>query len=73
MGNADAVTVVSEDVPLADAWATALANEIKRCEDIDRVMDKVKKIPEILGCMAIMGEKMGVRGDFELKLLSWDP
>jgi len=69
-GKADAVTVVCNDVPLADAWATALANEVQGPEDIGRVMDKVHTIPEILACVVIAGERMGIRGGFEIKLLS---
>jgi ApbE superfamily uncharacterized protein (UPF0280 family) len=69
-GKADAVTVVSDSVPMADAWATALANRVMGPEDIESVMDQVSEIPEILSCVVIAGEKIGIRGRFEVKLLS---
>ena len=69
-GKADAVTVVCNDVPLADAWATALANGVQGPEDIDRVLERVHTIPEILACVVIAGERMGIRGEFEIKPLS---
>ncbi len=70
MGIADAVTVVSDTVPLADSWATALANEVKGPEDIEPVLDRVNEIPDILACIVIAGERMGIRGKFEIKLLT---
>jgi ApbE superfamily uncharacterized protein (UPF0280 family) len=70
MGKADAVTVVSESTPMADAWATALANQVKDRDDIEPVLEKVAEIQEILACVVIVGEQMGIRGAFEVKLLS---
>jgi uncharacterized protein len=69
-GKADAVTVVSRSTPLADAWATALANDIERAQDIEALLEKVAEIPEILACVVIAGGQMGIRGAFETKLLT---
>ena len=69
-GKADAVTVIGESTPLADAWATALANEVKSAEDIEKNLDRVQLIPEILGCAIIAEGQIGIRGAFEVKLLS---
>lgn len=69
-GRADAVTIIAESAPLADSWATALANLIKTAADIDKVMDLVSANPEIRGCAVIAEERVGVRGSFELKLLN---
>ncbi len=69
-GMADAVTVIAESAPLADAWATALANCVSVPGDIEAVLDRVSGIPEILGCAVILGDRIGVRGQFEVKLLS---
>ena len=69
-GRADAVTVIAKSTPLADAWATALANEVKSEEDIENTLERVQEIPEILGCAIIAGGQIGVRGAFEVKLLS---
>jgi ApbE superfamily uncharacterized protein (UPF0280 family) len=69
-GKADAVTVIGESTPLADAWATALANEVKNANDIELTLDRVQQIPEILGCAIIVEGQIGIRGAFEVKLLS---
>ena len=69
-GKADAVTVIGESTPLADAWATALANEVKNAEDIEKLLDRAHLIPEILGCAIIAEGQIGIRGEFEVKLLS---
>ena len=70
MGKADALTIVSRDAPLADAWATALANQVKGREDILPLLEWVAEIPEILLCVVIAGGEMGIRGEIETKLLS---
>jgi hypothetical protein len=69
-GSADAVTVVSPSVPLADAWATALANRIGSPDDIGPVLEEAGSVEAIRGCAVLAGGKIGVRGDFELKLLN---
>lgn len=52
-GIADAVTIFSHDVALADAWATAVCNEIR---PTDRsVLDRVNPA-EVSGIFAIMGD-----------------
>jgi uncharacterized protein len=68
-GRADAVTVISKDVLLADALATALGNEVRSPDDIQKVLDQSGKFPEILSLVIICGDKVGVRGKFEIKLL----
>jgi hypothetical protein len=69
-GKADAVTIVAQSTPLADAWATALANEVEGRRDIEPLLERVEEIPEILACVVIAGEALGVRGAFETKLLT---
>jgi ApbE superfamily uncharacterized protein (UPF0280 family) len=68
-GRADAVTVISHSAPMADAWATALANQIFHAGDIEKVMDRVARQPEVLACAAIVDDRIGIRGDFEVKTL----
>jgi uncharacterized protein len=52
-GIADAVTIFSHDVALADAWATSVCNRIR--PDDQTVLDKI--IPdEVIGVFAIMEE-----------------
>lgn len=69
-GCADGVTVISESAPLADAWATALANRVTGAGEIEPVLDLAGQIPEILGCAVIVEEQIGIRGQFELKILT---
>lgn len=68
-GKADAVTVISPSAPLADAWATAMANQVQNAADIERVLESVAGIPEILGCAIIVDNQIGIRGEIEVKLL----
>jgi hypothetical protein len=75
LGIADAVTVFSPDVALADAWATGVCNEIR--PDDRSVLDRVD--PDVVrGVFAIMGDvvvKWGhlpplVRADVGERLIS---
>ena len=52
-GIADAVTIFSYDVALADAWATAVCNEIRPSDR--SVLDRVNP-REVSGIFAIMGD-----------------
>ena len=69
-GKADSVTVVSPSAPLADAWATSLANRVSCAADMEATLESVAGIPEILGCAVIVDEQIGFRGELELKMLS---
>jgi len=69
-GIADAVTVIAESTPLADAWATSLANLVHSVADIEPVLDKLSGIPEILGCAIILNDRIGIRGQFQVQPLS---
>jgi ApbE superfamily uncharacterized protein (UPF0280 family) len=52
-GTADAVTIFSHDVALADAWATSVCNQIR--PDDQTVLDRINPV-EVIGVFAIMGE-----------------
>ncbi len=65
-GKADAVTVISEDIPLADAVATALGNRIKKTEDVEKGLDWVRNIKGILGTLIIIDDQLGAWGELEL-------
>ncbi len=52
-GMADAVTVFSSDVALADAWATSVCNQIRPTDQ--SVLDRIDP-SEVLGVFALMGE-----------------
>lgn len=65
-GKADAVTVISEDIPLADAVATALGNRIKKPEDVEKGLEWVRRIRGILGTLIIIDDQLGAWGEIEL-------
>lgn len=69
-GLADAVTVVGPSAPLADSWATAIANRVRNVDDLNRELEAVDKVPEILACAIVVDKQIGIRGELQVKLLS---
>jgi len=65
-GEADAVMVACEDAALADAWATSLANRVRTAADIAPTLELAGSRPEILSCVIVVGDRMGVCGRLEL-------
>ncbi|MEN8118455.1 MAG: UPF0280 family protein [Bacteroidota bacterium] len=68
-GKADAVVVVCEDILLADALATALGNKVKSPNDVEKVIKQSGKYPEILSLLIICEDKIGVKGENEIRIL----
>ncbi len=69
-GKADAVAVVCKNVLLADALATAIGNEVKHPDNIEKALEFAEKFPEILSVIIICNDKVGIRGTYEIKLLN---
>ncbi len=69
-GNADAVCVVSASCALADAAATAIANHVKRPDDINAAVMRARTISEVLGVIVIVDDKMGMWGQVELTTMT---
>ncbi|MEG0379654.1 MAG: UPF0280 family protein, partial [Eubacterium sp.] len=65
-GKADVATVISEDVYLADAAATALGNRVMTHMDIKEAINWAKKIDGIKGILIIVDNRMGAFGEIEL-------
>ncbi|GAU78609.1 UPF0280 family protein [Fusibacter sp. 3D3] len=65
-GNADAVVIVSEDVLLADAVATATGNKIKTKDYINEGIDFAKSIEGVKGIVIIVEDQIGLWGEIEL-------
>ncbi|OPY29299.1 MAG: hypothetical protein A4E28_00982 [Methanocella sp. PtaU1.Bin125] len=61
-GNADAALVISDDVPLADAAATALGNRITDAASLETAFDFLRTTPEVTGAIGIIGDKMATYG-----------
>jgi ApbE superfamily uncharacterized protein (UPF0280 family) len=68
-GKADAVCVISPSGALADAAATALGNRVQGKRDIERVLEEGRKISGVEGMVIIVGEALGVWGEYELVTL----
>ena len=62
-GKADAVTVISDSVLLADAVATAVGNIINTRKDIEKGLIYTQKIKGVKGVVIIKDDKIGLWGD----------
>jgi ApbE superfamily uncharacterized protein (UPF0280 family) len=68
-GKADAVVVICEDVLQADAYATAVGNMVKSPNDVEKVINQSEKYSEILSLLIICEDKIGIRGEYEIRFL----
>ena len=67
-GNADAVMVAAKNTALADAFATSIGNKIESADDINPTLELMKTRKTIKSLLIICENKMGITGDFELRL-----
>jgi len=65
-GQADAVVVLSQSAPLADAAATAIANLIKQPDDIPAGIELAESIDGLKGVLIIKDDKVGVWGEVKI-------
>jgi len=68
LGKADAVMIACRNTALADAFATGFGNLVQSQEDVQRVTQQTEQFPEILSAVIICRDKIGIRGQFEMKL-----
>ncbi|MBN2030098.1 UPF0280 family protein [bacterium] len=61
-GKSDAAVIISPNILLADAAATALGNRIKEEKDLKAAFDFLKKEEEIEGALAIIHDRIGMFG-----------
>ncbi|MCX7776144.1 MAG: UPF0280 family protein [Spirochaetaceae bacterium] len=66
-GYADAAVILCRDAATADAWATAACNRIQTAEDISLTLAFLKTHPEVLACLIVVGDKVGMQGAFRIK------
>jgi len=71
MGKADAVCVISKSCAIADAAATAICNQVKSTNEIERAISFGKKISGVSGIAVVVGEKLGVWGKIEIVPLTY--
>ncbi|HEY9073411.1 MAG TPA: UPF0280 family protein [Desulfobaccales bacterium] len=65
-GRADAACVLAPAAALADAAATALGNLVQDAGDVAAALEWPPTVPEILGAVVIVGDKLGAWGRVEL-------
>lgn len=70
LGRADAVCVVADRCPLADAAATAIGNRVGSPGDIRRALEWGRSIEGVKGLAVIIGEATGFWGEIEIVPLS---
>ncbi|WP_022852769.1 UPF0280 family protein [Thermodesulfatator atlanticus] len=63
LGKADAMCVIAKDTAFADAAATALGNLIREEKDFKKLKKALKKLPQILGVVCILGDKLFAAGE----------
>lgn len=69
LGKTDATMIVCRNTALADALATTFGNLVQVPEDVQQVTQQTERFPEILSAVIICRDKIGIRGQFEMKLL----
>ncbi len=65
-GGADLVTVIASTSILADTFATAFSNKIKKAKDVRKVIEEAKKCPFVEGVVVVLENKIALWGDLEL-------
>ncbi len=65
-GRADAACVLAASPALADAAATALGNRVQGPDTIAPALEWAAGLPDLLGAVVIVGEKLGAWGRVEL-------
>jgi hypothetical protein len=71
-GRADAACVLAPAAALADAAASALGNRVQKAGDIAAALEWAETVPDILGAVVIVGDKLGAWGQVELlPLAGW--
>jgi len=68
-GIADACTIACRSGALADACATAFCNEVKNSDQVQQVTEKALQKPDIMSVVIIAGDKVGLGGSIEIKLM----
>jgi hypothetical protein len=69
-GKADAVIIACKETALADAFTTGFGNLIKKPADVEKVLKRTERFEEIISAVLICDDQIGIRGEFEIKLLS---
>ncbi len=66
-GAADAVMVACSDAALADAYATAFCNIVRKESDVQRVTQMMNEKEEILSALVLLDTKLALCGQLEVR------
>ena len=66
LGKTDATVTLAASAALADAYASTLGNLVQTADDINAALAVAPKLPGLLGCVIILGDKLGAWGQVEL-------
>ena len=69
LGKTDATMIICRNTALADALATTFGNRVQVPEEVQMVTQQTEEFPEILSAVIICRDKIGIRGQFEMKLI----
>jgi hypothetical protein len=69
LGKTDATMIICRNAALADALATTFGNLVQVPDDVQQVTQQMERFPEILSAVIICRDKIGIRGQFEMKLI----
>lgn len=76
LGRSRICTVISEDVSLADACATALGNMVQNDDEdhLRECLERIMAIPDVRGALINVGGRLAMRGDVPrlVKVEGWD-
>jgi uncharacterized protein len=68
LGVSDATMIVCKKTALADGFATKFGNMIHSESDVMPVLEKIKKVPEIISTLIVCNNKFGIAGKLKLEL-----
>lgn len=66
LGKTNATVTLAASASLADAYASTLGNLVQTADDIPAALAVAPKLPGLLGCVIILGDKLGAWGQVEL-------
>ena len=66
LGQADAVTILAQSGAVADAYATAVGNQVRSAADIETALAYADAQEDILGCVIVIGDRIGAIGQVRL-------
>ncbi len=69
-GIADACMIACRSGAQADAYATAFCNEVKNSDQVQQVTERALQKADIMSVVIIAGDKAGLGGSIEVKMLN---